>query len=403
MSDDEIIRAALVLTFSLVVPIAIFVGRLNVKAFRREVVRDLEALFKSVTNMNGQIPILPSFDLVKWKYYPEDNPVRADEHFDAKNRVHFVLPVLLFVIVSFVFFALILSPERQFSIVDWQRQGAEISLRWVLCAAFLGAYVWTFCYLVKRVSNFDLSPMSFFYSMSHIMLALVVAGALYASSIPLLSNAVAQPIVAVIIGFVPDLFLSAAVAKFPWIQQKRVSKASRDMQEEMPLDMISGIDAFMKLRLSEFEIEDVQNLATFNPIQLFVETPYSLYEVIDWVSQAQLIVAVGSPKALRLREMGVRTIFDLERCLYNRNLARQLSRILCVHEPEDLGARPARAVGENGERALDETDELSAIVAYLRDDLHVRRLRQIWDVINEALDSRTGPVASLQQVTAAAA
>ena len=147
----------------------------------------------------------------------------------------------------------------------------------------------------------------------------------------------------------------------------------------------------------------MQNLATFNPIQLFVETPYSLYEVIDWVSQAQLIVAVGSPKALRLREMGVRTIFDLERCLYNRNLARQLSRILCVHEPEDPGARPARGVGESGERTLDETDELSAIVAYLRDDLHVRRLRQIWDVINEALDSRTGPVAPVQQVTAAAA
>lgn len=402
MSYDQAVRAALVLTFSLVVPFAIFVGRLNVKAFRREVVRDLEALFKSVTNKNAQIPILPSFDLVKWKYYPEDNPVRLDERFDAKNRIHFILPVFLFVVISFVFFSLMLGHDLQFKLVDWHREDGSVSLRTTLCATFLGAYVWTFCYLVKRVSNYDLSPMSFFYCLSHMMLALIISGALYTSSIPLVSSAVAQPFVAVMIGVVPDLFLSAAVAKFPWMQQKRVSAASQAMQEEMPLDMISGIDSFMKLRLSEFEIEDVQNLATFNPIQLFVETPYGLYEVIDWVSQAQLIVAVGSAKALRLREMGVRTIFDLERCLYSENLARQLSRILCVSEPPVITPRPTCVVGQNGEHKLDETDELSAIVAYLRDDLHVRRLRQIWDVINEALDSRTASAAATSGTAAAA-
>jgi hypothetical protein len=137
------------------------------------------------------------------------------------------------------------------------------------------------------------------------------------------------------------------------------------MSRNLPLDIIDGIDAFIKFRLAEMEIVDCQNLATANPVLLFVESPYGLFEIVDWVAQAQLIVAVGPAKAKRLRNLGTRTVFDLEFAARGPAWRARLAPILL----DDTATAP------------DAAEAVETVVAAIGTNLHVQRLRQVWNAI----------------------
>jgi hypothetical protein len=63
----SVLRLTALVLLSCVVPIAIFIGRNNIRAFRREIVEDLGRLFSYARLANGVPMIIPSFELVKYK------------------------------------------------------------------------------------------------------------------------------------------------------------------------------------------------------------------------------------------------------------------------------------------------------------------------------------------------
>jgi len=60
----------------------------------------------------------------------------------------------------------------------------------------------------------------------------------------------------------------------------------------IPLTTLRGISPELALRLREENIEDVTSLAYADPIRLVQSMPYDLRQVVEWIDQAQLAVAL---------------------------------------------------------------------------------------------------------------
>jgi hypothetical protein len=415
-----------ILLLAIAVPAAIFLGRNNVRSRRRDLVRDLVNLFGFAKDPQGEPIIIPSLELVKWKYdphprYDPDRVTATGEAPEAPGLIsfwYFLLPTCIYILFTCLGFCVSFLPvmpghPTPFSLGGWPSltDAERLSLLSTISYTFLGGYIWTINYLIKRVSNFDLSPLSFLRASAHILFGAFVSAVLwhgineiYRGS-EITSGRGIGIALAFLVGFFPELGLSRLLAKYPQMRLKRIGPATTELCEELPLDTIVGIDAYIKFRLGEFEIEDVQNLATVNPIQLFVETPYNLYEILDWVAQAQLIVAVGSAKTLKLRELNVRTIFDLEEALRNNSFSSTILDILlpaAARKPA-LIPSPRRAAVPQGQSKGDkvqvlhdrpaqaapqDSDLAVTLAAIVGADLHVQRLRQLRDVIAMRLAQR---------------
>ncbi|MBP2313447.1 hypothetical protein [Azospirillum soli] len=415
----------LVFVFGVFIPASVLAGRYAVKKHRQTVLRNLRATFQHSSNRD--VSLFPTFEFALQKYdlaaEPKSKMERVKTWFRATHElIFYVMTMAIFGAISTLGFIYLITyaptiiwnkesfiygvpgaqqelmtPEAPASTgttppptpqTTGQNTGGQATPNGekanpelanyqklsgaVLGFAFLGAYVWSLMYLVRRISCFDLSPMSFLRASARIVLACTTALVLR-HLVPIQNSGMASnliPLTGFLVGFFPAAGLDLLMQKIPQLRLRRIAPGAAESARSMPLSMIDGIDSEIEFRLAEREITDVQTLATENPVLLCAETPYGLLTCLDWIAQAQLALEVGPEKYRQLRDIGLRSIFALEQVRGDPWLEPVAVRIL----------DPAAAT----------TATLSSRIHAMKSSEHVQRLYQCYDVLNEVFGQGVG-------------
>lgn len=407
----------LALCFSVLLPLAILSLRRTVRLQRQSVILDLQHMFDMRAMDGSQEKAVPSFEFVRHKYFPHmlefdavksgisygerpsEQGMRAHDKLQHPPTSAFILCSIPLVLLVFAFSVFALSmifvtvlplgtpgvlPRFLHLNAEPAMTAAQAPVLWVFTVAFLGGYLFVVRSLLRAVNNFDLSPGSFLSAALHLLFgvvtALVIVVGGVSSAITGMTGAgfavAVSTVAAFLIGFIPEFGLRTLyrVSRL-WLFKREDQELYKSFQAT-PVEVVDGIDTEIRSRLAEFNIFSVQNLATANPIMLFVETPYGIYQSIDWVAQAQLFAAVGPKSVLALWKVGIRTIFDLERAVlaesHTTAPVRQAVGVALLVAADEI----TRQRFGPREGPLDD-DSIKALVRNKLDDLHVHRLRQI--------------------------
>lgn len=147
--------------------------------------------------------------------------------------------------------------------------------------AFVGAYIFTLQSLIRRFFQSDLRPSAY----ASLLVRFIVALSMTLALVQILSVSWgAQAAVAFVVGIFPAVALQALKRNCQALLGVRVRSATADY----PLDQIDGLDLWYQDRLMEEGIEDMQNLATANLVDVMLHCRVPVNRLIDWVDQAHL-------------------------------------------------------------------------------------------------------------------
>ena len=402
ITKETLVRVLSAFILAGLIPLAIMISRDRLRHYRRGLLLALEEWMVGLEHYKS----MPSFEAARIKYEltargsPYHSGTRESEESaeEAGRRairrrdtwISYLLPGLIYASLTALGFitAMFLSSDASFwstpnfILSGMHHVGANLTspdlttYQWnsgaAIVAGFVGAYLFTLQYLVQRVRSYELNPMAFLVASVSILEGCFIV-AIVRHLMP--DNYVPQLIaLSFILGYFPTFGITLLIERLKISRLKSIDRETYSRRFLMPTDIIDGIDMLTKFRLMEAGIRDVQNLAAANPVLVYVETPYGLLAIIDWIAQAQLILAVGGPAASHLRSIGIRTIFDIPPLRVS-----ETSRKLVLEK-----ALPAFA--------REPTEEhFDAFYKILTHDIHVRRLAQFWKLMGSLMKESPEP------------
>jgi hypothetical protein len=161
----------------------------------------------------------------------------------------------------------------------------------------------------------------------------------------------------------------------------------------IPLSTLRGVGPELAARLREENIEDVTNLAYADPIRLVQSMPYDLRQIVEWIDQAQLVVALPKQHEALL-DRGVTGAIDL---------AWRWLQACAETQPIVIGH--AKSVPESFKLLMPEENEAKLVYETARQMFYEEHVRLLWVMYNSfsttAGDGGPGERATPPDVTTA--
>jgi hypothetical protein len=174
----------------------------------------------------------------------------------------------------------------------WFFSGSFIDASLSLLYAFSGVYLFNLGTIVRRLYLGDLNEQVFWGAINRLWLSMGLA--LVFLKIPVTQG---QSYIFFGIGFLANTFLDWVLAKCLEFLNRGKPKS-----DDLPLQMVKGINIWKEYRLEEEGIENVQNLATADVTELTVRTHYNFRTLIDWIDQALLLTRLTNDQIKILGE-----------------------------------------------------------------------------------------------------
>ncbi len=299
---------------------------------------------------------------------------------ERRAQIGALFPVMLLTAIAAVGWAVIVR-DGQFLVAPDGRLAESLKF------GFLGAYSFILQMLLRRFFQSDLKASAYTAGAVRVISVLALVGVL----LWLWSNE-----------FAPEtqVALAFTVGFFPLVGMQALEKTAKTLlrvvvptlRTDYPLSDLDGLNIWYEARLLEEGIEDMQNLATANLVEVILHTRVPVGRLVDWIDQAHLYLHLEPPRRWyrtkggesrdTLRRYGIRTATDLRMAFNHFDDSSEESRKrICESENEELRKALRWALNRPDERGDGHVSVTQAILKTFENDpnlLHVSNWKYDW-------------------------